>query len=107
MRVRRAWEEHCAHPRLPQTLVPCLRAAGFNIAEISTFSITNTRLEQGTYSHGLLDLIRDFLLDRGTVEPDDLTAWTNELRSLSAEGRYFFTTTRCFFGVSKPAETPE
>ena len=31
-RVRQAWEAHCAHPRLPQTLVPRLRAAGFTIS---------------------------------------------------------------------------
>ena len=107
MRVRRAWEEHCAHPRLPQTLVPRLRAAGFRIAEVSTFSITNTRLEQGTYSHGLVEFIRDFLAERETVEPHELAAWADELRSLSAEGRYFFATTRCFFGVSKPGGTPD
>jgi arsenite methyltransferase len=107
MRVRRAWEEHCAHPRLPQTLVPRLCAAGFRIAEVSTFSITNTRLEQGTYSHGLVEFIRDFLAERETVEPHELAAWADELRSLSAEGRYFFATTRCFFGVSKPGGTPD
>jgi arsenite methyltransferase len=102
-RVRRAWEAHCAHPRLPQTLVGRLRAAGFTIVSLGTFPIVNTRLDPGTYSEGLLDLMLDFLVARQTVDRQELAEWATELRILSAEGKYFFSTTRCFFGVSKPA----
>ena len=101
-RVRRAWEAHCAHPRLPQTLVTRLRASGFTIASLGTFPIVNTRLEPGTYSEGLLDLMLDFLVARETVDGKELADWAAELRTLSAEGKYFFSTTRCFFGVTKP-----
>ena len=106
-KVRKAWEAHCAHPRLPQTLIPRLRAAGFRIAELGTFPIVNARLEPGTYSYGLVDLIRDFVAERDTVEAHELAAWENELHALSAEGRYFFSTTRCFFGVRKPASAAD
>jgi arsenite methyltransferase len=107
-KVRKAWEAHCEHPRLPQTLVPRLRSVGFAITQLGTFPIINTRLEGGTYSHGLVDLMLDFLGARGTVAPEELAAWAAELRTLSAEGRYLFSTTRCFFGVRKPAtdDTP-
>ena len=88
----------------PSTTPSC---RGVQDCRVSTFSITNTRLEQGTYSHGLVEFIRDFLAERETVEPHELAAWADELRSLSAEGRYFFATTRCFFGVSKPGGTPD
>ena len=101
-RVRQAWEAHCAHPRLPQTLVPRLRAAGFTISSVGTFRIINTRLVPNTYSHGLVDLILDFLEDRETVDRQELAAWAAELHTLSDEGRYFFSTTRCFFGARKP-----
>jgi hypothetical protein len=104
MRIRQAWEAHCAHPRLPQTLVPRLRAAGFTIQQLGTFPIINTSLQPGAYSQGLMDLILDFLGEQGSVEPQELAAWAAELRTLSAEGRYFFSTTRCFFGVGKPAQ---
>jgi arsenite methyltransferase len=103
-KVRKAWEAHCAEPRLPQTLVPRLRAAGFTIAELGTFPIVNTRLEPGTYSHGLVDLILEYLVAQETVPRQELDGWAAELRTLSAEGRYFFSTTRCFFGVRKPIE---
>ena len=107
MRVRRAWEAHCAHPRLPQTLVPRLRKAGFTIAALSTFPIVNTRLEPGTYSHGLLELMRDFVQAQGTLELPELAAWAEDLDALSARGRYFFSTTRCFFAARKPAAEDE
>jgi arsenite methyltransferase len=107
VRIRRAWEAHCAHPRLPQTLVPRLRKAGFTIAALSTFPIVNTRLEPGTYSHGLLELMRHFLQAQGTVEALELAAWATDLDALSAKGRYFFSTTRGFFAVNKPAAEDE
>jgi arsenite methyltransferase len=104
-RVRRAWEAHCAHPRLPQTLVMRLRASGFTIASLGTFPIVNTHLDPGTYSEGLVDLVLDFLVARESVDRQELADWAAELRILSAEGKYFFSTTRCFFGVTKPAAT--
>src|SRR5215218_924981 len=107
-RVRRAWEAHCAHPRLPQTLVTRLRASGFTIASLGTFPIINTRLNPGTYSEGLVDLVLDFLVARESMDRQELADWAAELRTLSAEGKYFFSTTRCFFGVTKPvAADPE
>ena len=107
MRVRRAWEAHCAHPRLPQTLVARLRRAGFAIAALSTFPIVNTRLDPGTYSYGLVELIRDFVQAQGTLKAPELAAWAEDLDGLSARGRYFFSITRCFFAVSKPAAEDE
>jgi len=82
--------------------VPRLRAAGFTISSVGTFPIINTRLVPNTYSHGLVDLILDFLEDRETVDRQELAAWAAELHTLSDEGRYFFSTTRCFFGARKP-----
>ena len=67
--------------------------------------IINTRLDPGTYSEGLVDLMLEFLVPRESVYRQELADWAAELRSLSAEGKYFFSTTRCFFGVTKPAAT--
>ena len=39
----------------------------------------------------------------GADARQELADWAAELRTLSAEGKYFFSTTRCFFGVTKPA----
>jgi ubiquinone/menaquinone biosynthesis C-methylase UbiE len=101
-KVRRAWEEHCAHPRLPQTLAHRLREAGLELTCSTTFPIVNTRLSPDTYSYGLAGLIVDFLAERDSIPREELDAWLADLRELSDEGRYFFSTTRCFFCVTKP-----
>lgn len=101
-KVRRAWEEHCVHPRLPPTLAHRLREAGFELTCSTTFPIVNTRLSPDTYSYGLAGLVVDFLSERDSVTREELDAWLADLRELSDEGRYFFSTTRCFFCVTKP-----
>jgi hypothetical protein len=47
-------------------------------------------------------LVLDFLVAGESVDRQELTDWAAELHTLSAEGKYFFSTTRCFFGVTKP-----
>jgi arsenite methyltransferase len=101
-KIRKAWEAHCVDPRLPQKLIRRLRQAGFEVKTATTFPIVNTRATPDTYSHGLIDLIVGFIRQQGTVAPQELDAWAAELRVLSAQGRYFFSTTRCFFRAIKP-----
>jgi arsenite methyltransferase len=85
-RVKKAWEEHCADPRLPRTLAPRLRAVGFDILAVTGFPIINTSLDPSTLSHALVGLIVDFIATRGTVPRDDLDGWAAELHALSDEG---------------------
>jgi len=99
--VMKSWEAHCAHPRLPRSMVARLRAAGFVLKEASVFSILNTEWGDDTYSKGLSSLMRDFIVGRGDVSDDDLTAWLEELSQLSDEGRYFFSASRFIFRVFK------
>ena len=107
MKVRRAWEAHCVHPRLPQTLTRRLRNAGFQTEAATTFPIINTRAAPDTFSNGLIDVIVAFVAEQGTVAREELDAWAAELRALSTGGRYFFTTTRCFFRIRKPAQVDD
>ena len=101
-RVRKAWEEHCAHPHLPRTLVRQARAAGLQLTQLTDYVITNTRLDASTYSHALVDLMTDFLRRRGTISAVELEGWANELHDLSSRGRYFFSTTRSLCLLRKP-----
>lgn len=39
--VLKSWEWHCAHPRLPRSLVPRLVSAGFQFNELVVFPILN------------------------------------------------------------------
>lgn len=100
--VMKSWERHCAHPRLPRSLSERLRAAGFNVDEVSVFPILNLEWGDDTYSKGMTALIRDFVGGQGQVTHDDLIAWESELPRLSKEGRYFFSSNRFIFRASKP-----
>jgi arsenite methyltransferase len=101
-RIWRAWEFHCADPRLPRTLAPRLRAAGFDVVSISGFAIVNTMFDPSTYSHALAQLIVDFIERQDVLARSELDAWLADLRELNSAGRYFFSTLRCFFLAVKP-----
>jgi ubiquinone/menaquinone biosynthesis C-methylase UbiE len=105
MKVRRAWDGHCAHPRLPQTLRSRLRQAGFRVESATTLPIVNTKADPGTYSGALIGLIAAFLTRQGEIPPHEIEAWTDELCALSSHGRYFFEMTRCFFCAAKVQPT--
>jgi ubiquinone/menaquinone biosynthesis C-methylase UbiE len=100
-KVMRAWEAHCADPRLPRTLMPRLAAAGFRLDGVSGWSIVNTSLHEQNYSRGILGLIEEFVGRANAVAKDELAAWAAEQRALSDAGAYFFATTRLFFRATK------
>ena len=101
-KVLHAWEAHCTDPRLPRTLGARLKAAGFSLTSVSGYPIINTRLGEDTYSDGILHLIVDFAKRQQSINLDELQTWADELRRLSDDGRYFFSTMRYLFMVTKP-----
>ncbi len=102
-KVLAAWEAHCTDARLPRTLGPRLRAAGFAVEGVSGFPIINTTLEEENYSSGIIGLIADFVRKRGSMPPGELDAWRAEQLALSAKGEYFFSTMRHMFRARKPS----
>jgi 2-polyprenyl-3-methyl-5-hydroxy-6-metoxy-1,4-benzoquinol methylase len=103
-KVLAVWEAHCTNSRLPRTLMPRLRAAGFAVEEVSGFPIINTTLAEENYGSGLLGLIVDFIRKQGSMPPEELDAWRAELTTLSEKGEYFFSTMRYMFRARKPGE---
>jgi arsenite methyltransferase len=99
-KVLAAWEAHCTDSRLPRTLVPHLRAAGFALEGVSGFPIINTTAVD-TYSGGLLDAIVDYLRKQGSMPRQELDAWRAEQRALSEKDEYFFSTMRHMFRARK------
>jgi ubiquinone/menaquinone biosynthesis C-methylase UbiE len=100
-RVLAAWEAHCTDPRLPRTLVPRLRAAGFAVEGVTGYPIINTTLADDTYSGGLIGLIVDFIGRQGSMPPEELNAWRAEQHALRESGEYFFGTMRYLFRARK------
>jgi len=98
--VLAGWETHCAHPRLPRTLAPRLRNAGFADVAAHVFPILNLDWNDDTYSKGLTAMVETF---HAAAEGEtDLAGWAAEFPKLSAEGRYFFSIERFIFLATKP-----
>jgi ubiquinone/menaquinone biosynthesis C-methylase UbiE len=96
-KIMRAWEKHCTDPRLPRTLMPRLRTAGFAVEGVSGFPIVNTTLAEENYSGGIIAMITDFVHGQGAVSMEELDAWKIEQHVLSEKGQYFFGTMRYLF----------
>jgi arsenite methyltransferase len=98
-----AWEGHCADPRLPRTLGPRLRAAGFEVADVRGHAIVNTRLGADTYSIGIMNLMAAFARKREGSVAGQVDEWLAEQKELDARGEYFFSLTRFMFMATKAA----
>jgi hypothetical protein len=100
-KVLSAWEAHCTDSRLPRTLIPRLRAAGFILEDVSGFPIINTTLAEENYSVGIMELIVDFIRRQKSIAPDELEDWRADLVALSERDEYFFSTMRYMFRARK------
>ena len=99
-RMMKGWEMHCADPRLPRTLIPRLRAAGFKIVGVEGYPIVNTTYRPGDFSFGLTRLIADFLVTRGFDRPV-LDGWLADLSATEQRDSSFFSLNRYFFSIEK------
>ena len=100
-RVLRAWEDHCAHPRLPRTLGPRLRARGFVVDRVEAYSIVNVVHDPNTYSYGIAQLIAEYLAKK-SFNSGVVADWLSDLADMGERGAYFFSINRYFFAVTKP-----
>ena len=101
--VLKSWETHCADPHLPRSLPNRLVGAGFRFDGASVFPILNLQWNDDAYSKGLTGLIRDFVGHKNELPSEDLNDWYDEFARLNEAGRYFFSSNRYIFRVSKPA----
>jgi arsenite methyltransferase len=100
--VLKSWEAHCAHPHLPRSLVPRLVSAGFRFEELTVFPILNLQWNDELYSKGLAGLIREFVARKNETPAEQLRAWYDEFGRQGEAGRYFFSSNRYIFLVSRP-----
>jgi 2-polyprenyl-3-methyl-5-hydroxy-6-metoxy-1,4-benzoquinol methylase len=100
-RMMRAWESHCADPRLPRTLVARVRTGGFDVQDVRGYTIVNTRAGDDTYSGNMLKLMASFVGRRKSLEEAEIDAWLADLRALDEQGRYFFAATRFMMLATK------
>jgi arsenite methyltransferase len=96
-RVLRAWDEHLAHPSLPRTLGPRLRAAGFEDVRMSAHPFATNAFDRDTYGAALMPFIGAFVPGHGGVSDEEAQAWMAEQRELGERGEFYFAITQfCF-----------
>ena len=99
-RIMKGWETHCADSRLPRTLIPRLRAAGFKVVGVEGYPIVNTTYRPGDFSHGLSRLIADFVLTHG-FDAAVVDGWLADLLATEQHNSSFFSLNRYFFSAEK------
>ena len=101
-RILKTFEGHCANPRLPRTLAPKLRDAGFQIIHYDVYPLLNPKYDKNTYSYGLIDFIASYVSGKNGITVEETNAWADELHKKGQEDTYFFSNNRYIFMVSKP-----
>jgi arsenite methyltransferase len=97
-RVLASWDRHLAHPALPRTLAPQLRAAGFEDVRVEGHVFSATELDPEAYAGVVFQFIEQY--EAGDVGPDELAAWAAEQRELSRRGEFFFACIQfCFTAI--------
>jgi arsenite methyltransferase len=102
-RVLRAWDEHLAHPALPRTLAPRLRAAGFEDVRASGHPFVTLAFDPDTYGGALLPFIGEFVAGRQGIGEAEAQAWAAEQRELDERGEFYFAVVQFCFTARKPA----
>ncbi len=101
-RIVSAWSEHCTDPHLPRTHGPKLRQVGLTVTDQIIISMFNPETDQNTYSGGLIDLIKKFVVGRQNITSEEVGTWARGLRTLGSESQYFFSLNRYFFLAQRP-----
>jgi arsenite methyltransferase len=101
-RVLRAWDEHLAHPSLPRTLAPLLRAAGFEDVRMQAHPFATIDLDGESYGAALEPFIAAFVAGRQGVGEDEAQAWLAGQRALGERGEFYFASTQFCFTARKP-----
>ena len=99
-RIMKGWAMHCADPRLPRTLVPRIRAAGFKVVGVEGYPIVNTTYHPGDYSYGLSQLISGFLRTCG-FDAAVVDGWLADLLTIEQRNSSFFSLNHYFFSAEK------
>jgi arsenite methyltransferase len=92
-----AWRARFADPHLPRTLVTSSRDAGSQVSHPEALVSSTPEDDANTYSVASGEMMADYAVNRGSLTRDQADAWTQDLRQLGRDGRYFFSLNRYLF----------
>ena len=96
-RVLDAWDQHLAHPSLPQTLAARLRERGFDDVRCEGHVFASTELVPDAYAGLVFEFVERYVRGTTHVDPAAVDAWAAEQHALHERGEFFFTCTQfCF-----------
>ena len=92
-RVLSAWAPHVPCSNLPSILVARLRRAGLQPLRQIAIPILNTSYNPASFSYWVAQVIRPFVVSRGSVTDEEAAAWLDEFAKLEESGANFFSIT--------------
>lgn len=98
-RVMDAWDDHLAHPRLPCTLGPRLRDAGFDDVRVDVIPLLNPVRDRDTFSAGMVGMIAAYVPGHRGVTEAEARDW---LADVTERDDYFFSLNRYCFRAVRP-----
>jgi arsenite methyltransferase len=101
-RVLEAWDEHLVHPSLPRTLVPTIRAGGFDDVVMQAHSFATAEFDAESYGVGVIPLIRSFVPGHKGVSNDEAKAWAAEQLDLGRRNEFYFACLQFCFTARRP-----
>jgi SAM-dependent methyltransferase len=101
-RMLRLWDEHLAHPSLPQTLAHRMREAGFVDVTCTPHPFGSIEFDPEMYVVALLGLLTDFARGRDGADVAEIDAWAAEQRELGERGEFFACLTQFGFTGRNP-----
>jgi arsenite methyltransferase len=100
-RILRAWDAHLAHPSLPRTLTAQLRAAGFDDVAIEGHTFATNAFTPDSYGAALVPVLEGYVLQGGTVDEQEISAWVADQRKLGDRGEFFFACVQFCFTATR------
>jgi arsenite methyltransferase len=100
--VMRDWDAHLAHPSLPRTLTPQLRAVGFGDVRMEGHTFAANDFSPESYGGALVPVIERYVAGRDEIGDEELSAWVAEQRELGKRGEFFFVCVQFGFTATKP-----
>ena len=101
-RIMEVWDKHLTDPRLPETLGPKLRDAGFIDIKVEPIIQLEIEYDPASVSGVLMKFIVGYVESQG-ISALEISAWLEDLQDLAAKGEYFFSLNEYMFTGSKPA----
>ena len=92
-RMMTSWDNHLVERCVPALLPRLLSDAGFSCHESRPVTFTDTCLRQDGMAQMMIYLMSAYAKKHGHLPADEVDAWSQDLRSLAEDGRFFFSLT--------------